>query len=131
MEFFDNLKSIFFISAGAVIGANLRFLICHKLEKTPIKKEFRIFIVNNMATFLFGFSYSIFSKIVSFNASKNLSLLFLIGLIGSMSSFSTFIFDLFELSINFKFYRLIKIFNLSIVVSLISITLGYLLGNNL
>ena len=129
MAFLHEIKPFFFVSLGAIVGSNVRFLMYQRLEKISRNKHFRIFIINNLASFLLGFSYSIFINISSMKYSYELSLIFVIGFLGSMSTFSTFIYDLFEISYDSKYIRLVIIFLLSISFSLISLSIGYLLGN--
>ncbi len=126
----NNIKSLLFISLGAIVGSNIRFLIYERLGNIFfLRKELRILIINNFASFLLGLYYSISINQAYINYSKNISLLFSIGFLGSLSTFSTFVYDLFELSFQRNFFKSVKFLIFTISLGLFSLWLGLLIGN--
>ena len=128
MALLDNLKDFLLISLGAVLGANTRFIIYRKIEKTNINKNYIILLINSFASFFLGLFISILSQINSLSYSYQLGLFFSIGLLGSLSSFSTLIYDLYELCIQSKHYKAFKLFIISLTSGILSFTFGFLLG---
>ena len=61
--------------------------------------------------------------------SYKLGLFISIGFLGSLSTFSTFISDLFELFIENKFFRGLKLFLLSLTIGVFAFLVGWLIGN--
>ena len=129
MKLRNNFQDILVIAFGAVFGANIRFLIFTKLEKINLNKNYIIFIINILASFLLGFLVSTLSHFSSLSYSDQLGLFFSIGLLGSLSTFSSFIYDLYELFINLKFYKALKLFFISLTLGILSFTFGFLLGS--
>ncbi len=128
MTILENIRNLLIVSFGAVFGSNFRFLIYTRLDNIKIKKDLIILIINCLASFLLGLSYSILSSLTNTKFSYELGLFFLIGLLGSMSTFSTFIYDLFQLSFQFRFFRLFNLFFTSLVLGLIFLAFGSLIG---
>ncbi len=126
MELIDRLQSAFIVSIGAVLGSNIRYIIYQRLCK--IKKDFRVLLINCLASFLVGLFISITSHVSYSKYLYELGLFFLIGFLGSLSTFSTFIYDLFELYSQSKFSRALVLFIFSLVLGVISLALGFLLG---
>ena len=124
----NNLNNFLLISLGAVFGANTRFIIYKKIEKTKINKNYIILLINSFSSFLLGLFISVSSKSGSFSYSYQLGLFFSIGLLGSLSSFSTFIYDLYKLLIKLKYYRAFKLFIISLILGILSFMFGFLLG---
>ena len=129
MAFLTNFKDILLVSIGAIFGANARFIIYQKLKEININRYLRILAINTFSSFLLGFFISILPKIRFFNFSSQLVLFFLIGFLGSLSTFSTFVYDLFDLSLKFKFSRALQSFTLSYSLGIIALALGSFLGN--
>ena len=125
----ENINSLLLVSFGGILGSNIRFFIFQSLDQFFISKELKIVLINNLASFLLGFVSAILSNHSSLDYSKELGLLIVIGFLGGLSTLSTFIYDLFELSFNFKFSKAIRILIFSIIFGLISLSLGFLLGN--
>ncbi len=125
----ENINSLLLVSCGGILGSNIRFLIFQSLDKIFINKYLKIVLINNLALFLLGFFSAILSHNSALNYSKELVLLISIGFLGGLSTFSSFMYDLFELSFNFQFIKVIKILIFSIIIGLISLSLGFLLGN--
>ena len=123
------MSEIFFISLGAILGANTRFKIHSKLEKLNIRKDFLILIINTFASFSLGLFLSIIEQLGSISYSYQLILFFSIGFLGSLSTFSSFVYDLFDLCLQLKFARAFKLFLISLSLGLIAFTFGFLLGN--
>ena len=117
------------VSIGAVFGANARFIIYQKFKEININRYLRILVINTFSSFILGLFISILPKIRFFDFSYQFVLLFSIGFAGSLSTFSTFVYDLFDLSLKFKFVRALKLFTLSYSLGIIALTLGFLLGN--
>ena len=123
------MSEIFLISLGAILGANTRFKIHSKLEKLNIRKDFLILIINTFASFSLGLFLSIIEQLGSISYSYQLILFFSIGFLGSLSTFSSFVYDLFDLCLQLKFARALKLFLISLSFGLIAFTFGLLLGN--
>ena len=123
------MSEIFFISLGAILGANTRFKIHSKLEKLNIRKDFLILIINTFASFSLGLFLSIIEQLGSISYSYQLILFFSIGFLGSLSTFSSFVYDLFDLCLQLKFARALKLFLISLSFGIIAFTFGLLLGN--
>ena len=120
---------ILFVSFGAILGANTRFLILSNLKNLNLMKDIPILIINTTATFCLGLFLSIIDKVGSFIYSYQLVLLFSVGFLGSFSTFSSFIYDLFVLCIEFKFYRGLKLFILSYTFGISAFAFGFFLVN--
>ena len=123
----DNFSDILLVSFGAILGANIRFIIFEKFERLNISKNSIILVINTFSSFLLGLFLSILSKIDYLNYSYQLGIFFLIGLLGSLSTFSTFIYDLYELFIQLKFNRALKLFIISLTSGVLSFTVGFFL----
>ena len=123
------MSEIFFISLGAILGANTRFKIHSKLEKLNIRKDFLILIINTFASFSLGLFLSIIEQLRSLSYSYQLILFLSMGFLGSFSTFSSFVYDLFDLCLQLKFARAFKLFLISLSLGLIAFTFGFLLGN--
>ena len=128
MVIIENLDNFLLISFGAVLGANTRFIIYKKIEKINLNKNFIILLINSFSSFLLGLFISISSKMNSLGYSYQLGLFFSIGLLGSLSSFSTFIYDLYELFIQLKYFRALKLLIISLTAGIVSFTIGFLLS---
>ena len=125
----DTFQHILLVSIGAVFGVNARFIIYQKLKKININGYFIILAINTFSCFLLGLFISILPNIRSLAFSSQLVLFLSIGFLGSLSTFSAFIYDLFDLSIKFKFFRAVKLFTFSFSLGIIALALGSLLGN--
>ena len=123
------MAEIFFVSVGAILGANTRFKIHSKLQKLNISKDFLILIINTFASFSLGLFLSIIEQFRSLSFSYQLILFFSIGFFGSLSTFSSFVYDLFEICLQLKFARAFKLFIISVSFGIIAFTAGFLLGN--
>ncbi len=124
----QNLINLILISFGAVLGANLRFLIITKISSLGENKAIKVLLANLISSFILGLSIPIMSSNnLSYN--QNLTFLFLIGFIGSLSTFSTFINDLYELTIKKNFKNSTILIFLSIFLGLIFLYMGYLLSS--
>ena len=126
--FLDNFEKLFFVSFGAILGANLRYTIFEKLREKHIKKETAILFINNLSCFCLGLTSSKLQDVYLLNASQ-LGLFISIGFLGSLSTFSTFMNDIFELIIQKRLKEAIKIFIFSVFFSLFLISLGFMVGN--
>ena len=123
------MSEIFFISLGAILGANTRFKIHSKLENLNIRKDFLILIINTFASFSLGLFLSTIEQLGSISYSYQLISFFSIGFLGSLSTFSSFVCDLFDLCLQLKFARALKLFLISLSFGIIAFTFGLLLGN--
>ena len=128
MRLLDNFQDIILISFGAVVGANTRFIIYKILEKLNLGKNYIILVINTFSSFFLGFILSFLSQISPLSYSYKLGLFFSVGLLGSLSTFSTFIYDLYKLFIELKFYRVFKLFIISLTSGILSFAFGFLLG---
>ena len=122
-------SDIIFVSIGAILGANTRFLINTKIEKSNKRKDIANLIINTYASFSLGLFLSFMEKFNSFVYSYQLVLFFSIGFLGSLSTFSSFIYDLFDYCLQFKFSRALKLLMMSLSLGIISFVVGFLLGN--
>tara|TARA_B100000579_G_C22581146_1_gene733563 strand:+ start:267 stop:641 length:375 start_codon:yes stop_codon:yes gene_type:complete len=123
------LQDILLVSFGAVLGANLRFIIYKKLKQCKSIKYFRILIINTFSSFCLGLLLSLIPQISSFNFPETLVLFLLIGFLGSLSTFSTFVYELFDMFRQLHFFRALKLFFISLSLGIIALALGLLLGN--
>ena len=123
------MAEILFVSIGAILGANLRFEIYKKLEKINLSKDFLILIVNIFASFCLGLFLSLEEQLRALTYYDQLVLFFSIGFLGSLSSFSSFVCDLFDLCLQLKFFRALKLFIISASIGIIAFALGIFLGN--
>ena len=123
------MAEILFVSFGAVLGANARYQICNKLEKSKFRKNYLILIINTFASFLMGLFVSIFDHLSLFINSYQILLFFSIGFLGSLSTFSSFVYDLLDLCLQLKFYSAIKLLIISSCLGVIAFAFGFFLGN--
>jgi len=124
----SQLIYFFIISAGSLLGANLRYLILNKFKSIKLNTSKRLLFINSIASLILGISLSLNNV----SSSKDLSeayILFLIGFAGSLSTFASFINDLFNLSLSGKYKDTVIIIFLSLSFGLISILVGLFLGN--
>ena len=123
------MTEIFFVSLGAILGANTRFEIINKLKKLKVRKDFLILIINTFCSLFLGLFCSLMHQFSSFIYSYQLVLFFSVGFLGSFSSFSSFIYDLFDLCLQLKFLRAFKLSIMSSSLGMIAFVFGFLLGN--
>jgi len=124
----EKLQDAILIALGAVIGANIRFLIYKKLSQIRIKNSLIILLINNLSSLLFGLFLSNSVQISDLGYSYKLGLFFSIGLLGSLSTFSAFIYDLCELLIRTKLLAALKFFIISMTSGVLSFMIGFKLG---
>ena len=120
---------IFFISLGSILGANIRFEFHNKLQKYSLSKGFAILIINTFASFSLGIFLSIIEDFSSFIYSYQLVLFFSIGFLGSLSTFSSFVYELFDLCMQMRFFKALKVSIFSVSLGIVSFTFGFLLVN--
>ena len=123
------MAEILLVSIGAILGANLRFKIQNKLEKINISKDFVVLIINTFASFCLGLFLSLVDQLRAFTSYYQLVLFFSIGFLGSLSTFSSFVYDLFDLFLQLKFFRALRLFIMSASVGIIAFSFGLFLGN--
>ena len=123
------MTEILLVSVGAILGANIRFKINNKLEKINLSKNFIILIINTIASFCLGLFLSLEEQLRALTYYYQLVLFFSIGFLGSLSTFSSFVYDLFDLCLQLKFFRALKLFILSASIGIIAFALGIFLGN--
>ena len=126
LESLDSIKSLLLISLGGLLGSNLRFFIFQSLDNFFIDKDIRNVLINNFASFLLGFFFAFLTNNSSLEYSYELGLLIFIGFLGSLSTFSGFIY---ELSCDFKSFKMLKILIFSIILGLTCLFSGFVLGN--
>jgi len=122
------MKDIILVSFGAVLGANIRFIIYKELQRLNISKSFCIFMINTFSSFLLGLFLSIVPRITIYRFSHELVLFLSIGLIGSLSTFSTFVYDLFDFCLQKKLLSAVKLSFISISSGIIALAFGFLIG---
>jgi CrcB protein len=123
------MSDILFVSIGAILGANIRFKIHHKLGNLNLDKGFLILVINTFASFGLGLFLSLVEQFRAFTYSYQLILFFSIGFFGSLSTFSSFVYDLFDLCFQLEFFRALKLFIFSISIGIIACAFGFFLGN--
>ncbi len=123
------MSEILFVSIGAVLGANIRFKIANRLAILNLRKEFLILIINTFASFFIGLFLSLVEHFRAFTYYYQLVLFFSIGFAGSLSTFSSFVYDLFDLCLQFEFFRALKLFFISVSIGIIAFACGFFLGN--
>ena len=123
------MSEIFLISLGAILGANTRFRIINKLENLNLSKDLLVLIINICASFFLGLFLSMVDQLVSSIYSYQLVLFFSIGFLGSFSTFSSFVYDIFDLCLQLKFSRALKLFIISLSLGIIAFAFGFFLGN--
>tara|TARA_B100000945_G_scaffold314394_1_gene311937 strand:- start:546 stop:920 length:375 start_codon:yes stop_codon:yes gene_type:complete len=123
------MDEILFVSLGAIFGANTRFKFHNKLEKLKLRKNYFILLINSFASFSLGLFLSIIDNFSSFIYSYQIVLFFSIGFLGSLSTFSSFVYDLFDLCMDLKFSKAIKLFLISLTLGIMAFAFGFLLGN--
>jgi len=123
------MNEILFVSLGAILGANTRFEIHNKIKKIHVISDFSILTINTFASFLLGLFLSLIDHFGSIIYSYQLVLFFSVGFLGSFSTFSSFVYDLFDLSLRWKFFRALKLFIISASLGIISFAFGFILGN--
>ena len=123
------MAEVFFVSLGAILGANARFQIFNKLEKFILRKNFSILVINTFACFCLGLFISLIEQFSYFIYSYQLVLFFSIGFLGSFSTFSTLVYDLFDLCSQFRFSKALKLFIYSSSLGIFALTFGFLLAN--
>ena len=128
MVLLESLQDFLFITIGAILGANARFIIYKKLYKVNFDRNSITLVINTMSSFCLGFFLSTTSHISPLNYTYKLGLFFSIGLLGSLSTFSTFIYDLYELFIALKFARAFKLFINSLILGILAFVVGILLA---
>tara|TARA_Y100000589_G_C26933481_1_gene539330 strand:+ start:206 stop:580 length:375 start_codon:yes stop_codon:yes gene_type:complete len=121
------MYEILFISFGAILGANARFLILGNLKNFNLKKDIPILVINTLASFCLGLFLSVIDKFGSFVYSYQLVLFFSVGFLGSFSTFSSFIYDLLDLCVELKFYRGLKLFIISYSLGISAYAFGFFL----
>ena len=117
------------VSFGAVLGANTRFRIFNKLEKLNLSKDYCILIINILACFSLGLSFSFIDHFSSLIYYYQIVLFFTIGFLGSLSTFSSFVYDLFDLCLQLEFFRALKLCIISVSIGIIAFAFGFFLGN--
>ena len=123
------MNEILFVSIGAILGANSRFIIHNKLEKLNLSKNFLILIINTFASFCLGLFLSLVEQLRDLTYYYELILFFSIGFFGSLSTFSSFVYDLYDLCLQLQFFRALKLFIISVSIGIIACTFGFFLGN--
>ena len=123
------MSDILFVSIGAILGANIRFKVHHKLGDLYLDKVFLILIINTFASFFLGLFLSLLEQFRDFTYYYQFILFFSIGLFGSLSTFSSFVYDLYDLCLQFQFFRALKLFIISVSIGIIACAFGFFLGN--
>ena len=123
------MDEILFVSLGAILGANARFIILGNLKNLNVNKDLPVFVINTFASFCLGLFFSLVEQFRAFTYYYQLVLFFSIGFFGSLSTFSSFIYDLFDLCLQLKFFRALKLFFISASTGIIAFAFGFFLGN--
>ena len=123
------MSEILFVSIGAILGANSRFRIHNKLAKLNLNKYSLILIINTFTSFCLGLFLSLEEQLRALTYYYQLVLFFSIGFLRSLSTFSSFVYDLFDLCLQFKFSRALKLFIISVSMGIFAFAFGFFLGN--
>ena len=123
------MSEILFVSIGAILGANIRFQIHNKLVKLNLRKGFLILLINTFASFCLGLFLAVGEQFRAFSYYYQLILFFSIGFLGSLSTFSSFVYDLFDLCLQFQYFKALKLFFISASIGIIAFAFGFFLGN--
>ena len=123
------MSDILFVSIGAILGANIRFKIHTKLVNLNLRKGFLILIINTFASFWLGLFLSLVEQFRAFTYYYQLILFFSIGFFGSLSTFSSFVYDLFDLCLQCKYFKALKLFFISASIGIIAFAFGFFLGH--
>jgi len=85
------LQNLFFVSLGAALGANARYLLSLWVSTQfgPARAPFATFAVNMLGSFLLGLLTSLATERLSL--SPQLRVLLTVGALGSFTTFSTYI----------------------------------------
>ena len=126
---FDQLRDILFVSSGAILGANSRFIIYKKLEKYKLIRSYNILLINTFASFFLGLFLSFTQQISSLNFSYQLVLFLSIGFLGSLSTFSTFMYEMFEMFQQLNFSKALKLLFLSLASGIAAFAFGFTITN--
>ena len=116
------------ISAGSLLGGNLRYIFLTRFCSIKLSKTRRLILVNLIASVILGASLSL-NNDSALKIYRELVVLFLFGFAGSLSTFSSFINDLFKLSIKRKYKDISIIIFSSVFLGLLEISLGLLVVN--
>tara|TARA_Y100001968_G_C19062492_1_gene574438 strand:+ start:128 stop:514 length:387 start_codon:yes stop_codon:yes gene_type:complete len=125
LKIFENANYLFLVSTGSILGVISRLLILDYFELRFNRKELGLVIINLLATFIFGFTFSIFFENGLINS---LWLIFFVGFLGSFSTFSSFILDLLSQSLQNKWRELFLILSVNILGGVLLAFLGFKLG---
>jgi CrcB protein len=119
------MQIIFSVAIGGAIGAILRFLLSRFIGST-FSTVFPLgtFVVNISGSFLIGFFYSIFDKII---ATFEIRAFLLIGIIGAFTTFSTFVLETFNLLRQSEIKYAVLNFVLSNFLGLLFVFIGFTL----
>ena len=123
------MQDFLLVSFGAVLGANIRFIIYKRFEQINLSSSSSILIINTLASFFLGLFFSLLPNISDYKFSYQLVLFVSIGFLGSLSTLSSFIYDLFDLFSQYKFFRALKLLVLSLSLGLIALAFGTFIGN--
>tara|TARA_B100000579_G_scaffold369735_1_gene331348 strand:- start:1404 stop:1778 length:375 start_codon:yes stop_codon:yes gene_type:complete len=123
------LQDFLLVSFGAVLGANIRFIIYKRFEQINLSSSSSILIINTLASFFLGLFFSLLPNISDYKFSYQLVLFFSIGCLGSLSTFSTFAYDLFEAYVKLKFLKAFTLLMSSLSLGIIALAFGIFLGN--
>ena len=123
------MSDILFVSIGAILGANIRFKIHHKLGNLNLDKGLLILIINTLASFFLGLFLSLLEQFRDFTYYYQLILFFSIGFLGSLSTFSSFVYDLYDLCLRLEFFRALRLFIMSASLGIFAFAFGLFLGN--
>tara|TARA_A100001011_G_scaffold245484_1_gene253445 strand:+ start:303 stop:674 length:372 start_codon:yes stop_codon:yes gene_type:complete len=123
------MSEILFVSIGAILGANIRFKIHKKLLNLNLSKGFLILIINTFASFCLGLFLPLVEPFRAFTYYYQLILFFSIGFFGSLSTFSSFVYDLFDLCLQCKYFKALKLFFISASIGIIAFAFGFFLGH--
>lgn len=92
----ENLQTVFWISLGAVLGANLRYFVAQYLSKlSPAGVPFGTLVVNVTGSFVLGLFLMWTSERVL--ADPRWRLVIAIGFCGGYTTFSSFAYETFVL----------------------------------
>lgn len=124
------MQTILFISLGAIIGANLRYLVAQYVAKLiPSSFPLGTLVINISASFILGFFLVWTSERVL--ADPRLRLLFAVGFCATFSTYSSYAFETFALFEQGQFSFVAVNILVTNVVCFVAVLLGAALARSL
>ena len=118
----DQFTDFLAVSAGAVVGAGVRWLVLSHLKAI---KPWSTFIVNMVGTLIIGVMYGVSSRLNS-----KITLFIGTGLCGSLTTFSSFCYDAFALIQSEDYLQTFLYLFFSVLAGMLIVTFGVFVGSS-